>query len=459
MRNNSLNIFKNASLTKNPFLLFLPFLLFYIVLVLILYSKVLWGDEIRHFAYARNLFHGFYSPPSPNISLEIGPGYPLFILPFIALHLPLIIVCLMNAVFNYLSIIFLFKALQKIVSFKAALIFSLFLACYPNSLEFIAVSYSESLTLFLVSLLIFFLIKAFNPDNVVKTKKYIYLSGFIVGYLALTKIIFGYVLLFMLIGSGLFLIINRKAINYKRCVFILLIGLATTAPYLIYTYHLTGKIFYWGTSGGNNLYWMSTPYENEYGNWAPTPKLQTDSIALKKSNDDERGGRLNPKNRIFNLPGSDDSIRSHHGKDFEEINKYQAVEKDDAYKKIVINNIKSHPVKYLENCMSNLGRILFNYPYSYSIQKPQTLLRLPLNGIIVLFMLFCLIPTFINWRKIIFPIRFILFFTLLYLGGSVLASAETRMFTVIVPLLLFWIAYITQKSMKIKLKFDQNNQE
>ena len=280
MRNNKLNILKNIRLPKNPFLLFLPFLLFYIVFILILYSQTLWGDEIRHFAYARNLSQGFYSPPPPNISLEVGPAYPLLILPFIALHIPLICLVLMNAVFNYLAIIFLFKALQQIVSFRAALVFSLFLACYSNSLEFIALIYSESLTLFLVSLVVFLLIKAFNPDNLIKTKKYIYLSGFIIGYLALTKIIFGYVLMFMLVGSGLLWMINRKSINYRKSVFILLIALATTAPYLIYTYHLTGRIFYWGTSGGNNLYWMSTPYKGEFGNWVADPVLKQDSYSF-----------------------------------------------------------------------------------------------------------------------------------------------------------------------------------
>jgi hypothetical protein len=458
MRNSKLNILKKIKLTKNPFLIFSPFLLFYLVFILTLYSKPLWGDEIRHFAYVQNLFHGFYSPPSPNVSLEIGPGYPLFILFFRVLHIPLICVNLMNGVFNYLAIIFLFKSIHQILSFRRALIFSLFLSCYSNSLEWMPLKYSESLTLFLVSLMVFFLIKVFNPDNLTKTKKYIYLSGFIIGYLALTKIIFGYVLVCMLIGSGLLWIINRKAINYRKTIFILLIALATASPYLIYTYHVTGKLFYWGTSGGNNLYWMSTPYKGEYGSWYATPNLQTDSIGVKKRIRDA-GGQLNVKNRNSYIPGSDDSIKSHHRKDFEEINKYQGVEKDEAYRRIAITNIKSHPVKYIKNCISNVGRILFNYPYTYAIQKPETLLRLPLNGIIVVCMLFCLIPTFINWRKIIFPLRFMLFFALLYLGGSIFASAETRMFTVIVPILLFWIALITQRSMKIKLKFDENSKE
>jgi 4-amino-4-deoxy-L-arabinose transferase-like glycosyltransferase len=456
-----INYCENMRLTKNPFLLFLPFLLLYTILVLILYNKILWGDEIRHFAFAENLFHGFYSPPAPNISLDMGPGYPLFILPFIALHIPLICVNLMNAVFNYLTIVFLFKALQQIIPFKPALIFSLFFACYSNSLEFIALIYSESLTLFLVSLMVFFLIKAFNPDNIIKAKKYIILCGFVIGYLALTKIIFGYVLLLMLAGSGLLWIVNRKSINYRKIVFILLVGLATTLPYLIYTYHLTGRLFYWGTSGGNNLYWMSTPYKGEYGNWIPDPKF--DSTLVSTGNNfqliPERGGEINLKNRINNTPGSEDSLDQHHKKDYEEIYKYTGIERDDVYRKLVMNNIKSHPGKYIENCISNIGRMLFNYPYSYTFQKPGTLLRLPLNGIIIVFTLFCLVPTLVNWGKLIVPIRFMLFFILLYFGGSILGSAETRMFTVIVPILLFWIAYISTKSIKLKLKFNENSNE
>lgn len=357
----------------------------------------------------------------------------------------------MNAVFTYLAVVFLFKALQKITSFKTTLFFSLFLACYFNSLEFIALLYSESLAFFLVALNVYLLVKTFTQDGSIKNSKYIFLSGFFIGFLILTKVIFGYVLLFMLIGIGLLWILNRKSLNYKRGFFILSVGLATISPYLIYTYHVTGKLFYLGTSGGNNLYWMSTPFQGEYGNWAPIPK--NTPFADEKQNI-YNGGVLNVKNRDNFIPGGEDSIRLHHLKDFEEINKYQGTEKDDAYKRIVIQNIKSHPIKYLENCISNIGRILFNYPYSYTYQKPGTLIRLPLNGIIVVLILFSLIPTFINWRKLNFAIRFILFMVILYFGGSIFGSAETRMFTTIVPMLLLWIGYITQQTIKLNLKFN-----
>src|SRR5450631_2442808 len=88
---------KNSAIFKNPFVIFLPFLLFYSVYVLIFYNKTLQGDEVRHIQFATNLLHGFYSSPPPKISLDIGPGYPLFLLFFVRLGLPFFYACLMNA--------------------------------------------------------------------------------------------------------------------------------------------------------------------------------------------------------------------------------------------------------------------------------------------------------------------------------------------------------------------------
>lgn len=417
--------------TKNPFLLFLPFLLLYIVLVLIFPTQGSTQDEPRYLMFAQNLIHGFYSPPAPDIDIGDGPGYPILILPFLAMGLPLISITIVNAVLYYLSVIILFKALQQIVSFPVAFACSLFWACFYNSYGNIGLILPETFTAFLSSSLVFSLLKAFNTANLKKAKKYIYIAGFIMGYIALTKVIFGYVLAFMLIGSGLLWLISRKTENYRKALIISVIAFITTVPYLAYTHHVTNRVFYWGTIGGNNLYWMSTPYENEYGDWI--------------------NHVIDPKNKRNTIPGAEDIMTSNHQQDFKEILKYKGVERDDAYKKIAINNMKSHPAKFLKNWLSNVGRILFNYPYSYTLQKNATLLRLPLTGILTVFMLFCLIPTFISWRKIIFPIRFLLFFILLYLGGSTLASAETRMLTVIVPILLFWIGFIIQKTIKINL--------
>jgi hypothetical protein len=134
-------------------------------------------------------------------------------------------------------------------------------------------------------------------------------------------------------------------------------------------------------------------------------------------------------------------------------------QQDDKLKKITISNIKNHPLKYINNCFCNLGRILFNYPYSYTLQRPGTLLRLPPNGVILVLGLFSLIPTLANWKRIVFPIRFVLFVFCLYMGGSLIGSAEARMFTVVIPILLVWISFVLERSVRLKIRFDDNQEE
>jgi hypothetical protein len=233
----------------------------------------------------------------------------------------------------------------------------------------------------------------------------------------------------------------------------LVIAFATTLPYLVYTYQLTGRVFYWTTSSGNNLYWMSNPVESEYGDWLPAPKPDS-SLLASGNNESEYRTIISMKYDMKSkyARGMADSIRSHHQKDFEVINRLNGVEKDDAYKRIAMSNIQSHPGKYIINWICNVGRILFNFPYSYTYQKPTTLFRLPLSGLLVVLMIYSLIPTFIHWRKISFPIRFILFFVLIYLGVSSLASGETRMFTIVVPMLLVWTALIIRKTVSINIR-------
>lgn len=444
-------IIKNKKLSDNPFIIFLPFLIVYIIVILIFAKTEFTGDEDRYVMYAKNLTHGFYTLPPPYLDLGNGPGYSILLAPFVALKLPLIFMKLMNAAFYYLSVVFLFKSLRQIVVFKSAVIFSIVWALYPNTFEQLPYLLPEVFASLLIPLIIFFLIKAFKNDNAKKTNKYLICAGLALGYLALTKPIFGYVLIFMIAGAFLLLIINLANVNYKKSIIVLVIAFITTIPWLFYTYHMTGKMLYWSSFGGNNLYWMSSPYENEYGNYTKYP---FDTIDNK-----------------YMLPGSTKQIKLNHEKDFEQIleNKeaqklyikngvvigspYYGVIQDTILKRIAFQNIKSHPFKFIQNCFSNVGRMIFNYPADYTIQKPSSLLRLPVNGTLIVFAAFSFVLTLANWRKIMFPIRFLLFLGMIYFGGSLLGSAGPRMFTIIVPILLIWIALIISKSVRIKMNW------
>ena len=440
----------NPIYNKNPYILFFPFFVLYIILILIFSKTGFGGDETRYITFAENLTQGFYSPPGPAFDLGNAPGYPIILAPFVALDLPVIFIKLLNALFYFLSIVFLFKSLVQIVSFKFSILFSIIWALYPTFYELITYILPDVLAVLLITLFVFTTLKSFkNRDN--KHLKYIIYSGLILGYLTLTKPIFGYVVLFMLAVILILILFTKHRISYQKSAVIFIIALFINIPYLAYTYQLSGKLFYWSSFGGNNLYWMTSPFESEYGDWMGFPP---------------------DSNNIYRIYGSDKIIKSNHQKDFDEIlsnvdvqkaniyngtieyNLTKGFSQDDIFKKIAVRNIKSHPGKFIRNCFSNMGRMIFNYPYSYAPQKPSTLLRLPVNGVLLVVVLFSLLPTLINWKKIIFPIRFLLFFILIYFGGSIFGSAEIRMFLLVVPVLLVWIAYILPKTFRLRLNWN-----
>ncbi|MGN6530159.1 MAG: ArnT family glycosyltransferase [Ginsengibacter sp.] len=422
------------------------------MIILVFAVPEITGDEGRYLMYARNLLLGFYTLPAPYLDLGNGPGYSLIILPFVALKLPLLYIKLMNAVFYYFSIIFLFKSLKRIVTERFSLIISLIWALYPNTFIQLPHILPEVFASSLIPLLLFSFTSVFNQEEPKKINKYIIVAGATIGYLALIKPIFGYVLGFMIVATIVLWIINKQNVDYKKSLSVLLIAFIITIPWLAYTHHMTGKMFYWSSYGGNNLYWMTSPYENEYGDWQPYPF---------------------PSHEKHQLPGTEEIVKLQHENDFKQIFESEEAQKlyikngkvyggpltgviqDDTLKSLAIKNILSHPAKFIQNIISNAGRMFFNYPNSYTIQKPSTLRRLPINGTLLIFAVFCFIITLANWKRILFPLRFLLLFSLLYFCGSLLGSAGPRMFTVIVPILLFWIAYILQKTVKIKVRFSE----
>ncbi|RKR85681.1 dolichyl-phosphate-mannose-protein mannosyltransferase [Mucilaginibacter gracilis] len=344
-------------LIRNPFFIFLPFLFYYSYLIVKSKWPSLYGDEVRYYNFAINLIHGFYSPPAPHISLWNGPGFPIILMPFVALTIYPLYITLMNALYFYLAVVFLFKALRLIADYKTALILSLLLAVYPNALSMLPILYTEAFTNLLVSALVYTVALYYNKGN----KKYGIIAGLILGYLVLTKIIFGYVVVICLGIFFINLLFKKNKAYYFKPIRILLIAFAVTVPYLAYTWQLTGKLFYWGNSGGMSLYWMSTPYPHEYGDWKVPYLTNKQYPTLFKSAE------------VVTI------LKKNHQKDIADVLKHKDnIEQDEAYKQLAIQNIKNHPLKFMGNCIDNFSRMLFNFPYSYSFQDDSIL-----RGIII----------------------------------------------------------------------------
>ncbi len=432
------NLLNKIYKINNPYLLFLPFLFLYIVIVIMHPTNGNQGDESRYLMFANNLLHGFYSTPAPAINIWNGPGYPILLMPFVALHLPLIAITLLNAVLYYFSVILLYKSLQQFVSFNKTIFISFCWACYYISFDEMASILPEVFTSFLITLLIYNIIQAFGIDK--QSIKHAIYSGLIIAFLVLTKVIFSYSLLFIAAGAGLLYFIYKKSFNYKRSLLIVLIAFAGVTPYIAYTYHLTNKIYYFGDSGGMSLYWMSSPYENEVGDWQHESEVH--------QNDSADSATINSTTKA--IPGWNNYLYINHHKDYELLDKYVGVQRDDMYKKLAFNNIKKNPSKFISNCVSNAERLFYSFPYSYSLQRNN--LRMPLTQFLVVGIFICFVLTILNWRKFPFALRFLLILLLSYFGLTILVSTYTRMLTVVVPILLFWFAFTFEKSIKLSLR-------
>jgi len=419
---------------RNPYIIFLPFLFYYIHIVLRDKWPTLYGDEIRYVDFATNLIHGFYSPYPGHINLWNGPGYPLVLVPFIFLKIPALYTTLMNALYQYLMVVFLYKSVRLVANSKIALVCGLLMAVYPNGLSMLPILYTEAFTGFLVSSLVYSLTLFYKKKNI----KYSVLAGLILGFLTLTKVIFGYVLLIGLIGSASLLLFRKNRQYALRSVYILLIAFAVTSPYLAYTYYITGKVFYWGNSGGMSLYWMSTPYAHEYGDWKLPDLTNNQYPALK----------------IREVVGP---LRKNHLKEVSFILKHDEIEQDALFKQAAINNIKKDPFKFLNNYYDNFARMLFNFPYSYAYQDAAILGNIIRGSLILWASIAGIILTVLNWRKIIYPVRFLVMIAGLYLGLSGALSAYPRQLDVILPMLFFWIGFLIAKMPKPGLRFAEED--
>jgi hypothetical protein len=389
---------------------FLPLLGLYISIILIASVDRFESDEARYVQFANNLSHGFYSPEG-KISLWSGPGYPIVLLPFALLKLPWLTAKLLNAVFLFLAIIYFYYTLRLYMSERSALLFSYVLGLYFPLLRYIHRLLTEQLAIFLICGFLFHFCRIYRGDK--RPGLQILIASIFLGYLALTKIFFGYVILSSLV-IYIFLYLWKKREAFKRTVLVYLFALLLCTPYLFYTYNLTGKVFYWGTSGGINLYLMTTDFEGGLGDW---------------------------------------SVFKRHKKEiFKGMEGLTAVQIDEELKRRAIINIINKPAVYLRNWLANIGRYLFNYPFSYDIQKTSTYFYIVPNMFIVVLSVLCIYPTYVGRSKIPYELYTFIVFALISFGGNSLLFALNRYFWPIVPIFLFWIAFTLTRILRIEIQ-------
>tara|TARA_Y100001968_G_scaffold328555_1_gene375971 strand:+ start:397 stop:1692 length:1296 start_codon:yes stop_codon:yes gene_type:complete len=375
------------------------------------------SDECGYIQFAENIINGFYSPESPDINLWWGPGFPLFLVPFKLLGIQRQGIILVNIILHTLSISLMFICSRILIPYRISIMITSIWGFYYIHYPSVFSAHSEPLAcILLLTSFYFYLLYTIQENH-----SYLISSSLLFGFLVLTKVIFSYVLLIILLLSLFVSLFKKRIISALS---FSLIALILTIPYQIYTHQLTGKIFYFSNAGGESLYWMSTPHKGEFGEW-------------NNSNFDANCNLIEDE-----IPCNKELYRKNHGKFYDELSKLRPIERDNVLKSKAITNIKKYPIKYIRNISSNISRMFFNIPNSYFYQRDiTTTARLFPNSILLSLIFFSSLITIANFNKIPNAIKFYFLITAIYLFLSSLLSTYPRMLNITLPFVITWIAY------------------
>jgi hypothetical protein len=409
---------------KKEYLMFLPLLTLYLFLVVVLSSNTFQSDEEAYVRYADHLSEGTHSSNSDE-DLWFGPGYPMVLTPFVYWELPLLTAKLLNPFFLFGAILYFYKTLSLYIKKDFAIISTYCFGIYPPLLREIYLLMTENLVFFLICGFVFHFCKLYQEFKM--NWLHLLAASLYLGSLALTKVFFGYVIPVGVL-LYLFLFVRLGKEKYIRATLVCVLALICCLPYLFVTYSLTGKPFYWGSSGGLSLFWMSTPYNGEMGDW----------FSAKDVNE-------RPE-------------LSQHRTFFDQVAELSEVEKDDIFKNQAKYNIINYPMKYAANWVANIGRLLFSYPFSYTPQKLETYFYMVPNMFIIVLFVLSVFPAILRYKVIPDEIHALIVFAFITLAGTSLLSAYDRQFRPMVPIILLWLSFIYFRVLKIELRPDNEIQ-
>lgn len=378
------------------------------------------SDERNYLVLAQNLLDGqftglgwrpaepFASPDPSNPDLWFGPGLPLLLTPLVGLDLPVEVVRLVGPVCLFLAVVVFQELLRLYVGRREAMLGALALGLYVPFYVLLPNLHSEPpAILFLVTML-------YGLARFARSGGYpsaILAAGAAAG-LALTRVAFGWVVTAMIVACLLAWLVSRRR-AWLRFAAVYALALALCAPWLLYTHSVTERFFLWGNSGSLSLYWMSSPYRQDLGDW--------------------RGGARE-------IVVSDPRL-VHHREFFREIGRLDPMEQNRRLERRALENIRGDPLKFARNVTANTSRMLFGFPFSDKRETLKTLYYLLPNSVILWAAAGALVV--LVRRRVALPVEgvaFLLFGGLAFGLHSVLA-AYPRMLAPLVPILLWFVVF------------------
>jgi hypothetical protein len=321
----------------------LPFLALFLVIPLLApYNDNLFDDQGGYVGLAKYLVHGHYlsgrdnlvsgGPDYPN--LWFGPGLPVILVPFVAAHVPIDVVRLLGPVLLFAAVVAFLHLLRLFVSPRAALAGAGAFALYLPLYTVIVYLHSEVLALLLVVVGLYGIVRYLREGRA----RFLALGGGALAWLALTRVEFGWIVTLLLAGYALAWLMRRTQ-RLRRLAAVHALALALCVPWLAYTYSVTGSVFSWGNSGPLSVYWISSPYPGDRGDWHRADWVFSDP-------------NLAPHRPFFRTLVPLDLNAQNRRLEHE-----------------AFANIRHKPLKFAENVADNVSRMLFNVPYSFKPAK------------------------------------------------------------------------------------------
>lgn len=299
------------------------------------------SDEHGFLSYAQRLTHGAYAvqdPIDPTSFLWRGPGLPLLIAPFVAIGGPIELLRVLVVSLVPLGIVMLWRALLRSgVSPRLALLGAVLVALYLPLLRNVGRVMSEPVAFLCSSLAVLLLIRAYQRHS---TRDAL-LAGAAIGFLALTRLEFLYVIPVWALLVGGWWVVRR---THRAAAIAGVVAMIVIVPWFGYAWTESGRPFYVSNAGGLSLYWMASPYPGDLGDpWTPGEVQTRPELA---------------RHRPF----------------FRAIQGRPPVAQDDALRAQARIWMRHDPRKFAGNVVNNVGRMFFAMPFSFERQSVSTLI-------------------------------------------------------------------------------------
>lgn len=427
----------------------LPILIFLVLVFAFLGKNVPLSDGIRYWLTAGDLLNGFSDKPILDSHLLTnGPVYPIVLAFFRGIGFSVKACIMLNAIFLYLASVYFYKLISNYLTVRKSLL-SVYVLIIIDPFLFYwgAKLYSESLAILFVCLFMYsghlYLMK--------NIKQHLYWSALWLGLLALTRVIFGYVIPVLLVLFIMFLIFESRKESYFKIIKLHAFAFIFTIPYLIFTYNITQKVFYWSDNGGMLLYWTSSPYKTDLGEW---------HVFNFEHLKDHLAGRYNQFSGLDSLHLRNvndiilDQMKQDHTPFTDSLIGLTKLESDTKLKEKAIQNIKNNPVIFFRNWFLNTGRLLIGYPHALYFKPPYSPVFSLLNILKSSLLLFLFLASVIicllkrsYWNS--WLVFVILFLGVYLVGQSLLAVQSQRFLLPIYAPMIFIISVIFGKYVKI----------